>query len=358
MWNKTRVTELLNIQYPILQGPFGGGISSARLVAAVSNAGGLGAYGAYQLQPEEITEVVNEIRASTGKPFNINLWVNDIDKESESYKLEDQVLLKKFFQSYFNELGIPFPEQLPVPLSKFEKQAETLLKIKPPVFSFVFGIPSVAILKECKKLGIITIGAITTLDEALVAEAAGVDIILATGFEAGGHRPSFLKPAEDSLVGTFVLVRQVVDKIKKPVIAAGGIADGKGIAAALKLGADAVQVGTAFLACEESNATAIHKQKLFSADAKNTVLSRVFTGRLARGISNSISDELKNNPVKTAPFPLQSYIMTQIKNAAIEQNRHDLVTFWAGQIAPILKHNKASVLFDSLVAETKAILET
>jgi nitronate monooxygenase len=177
------------------------------------------------------------------------------------------------------------------------------------VFSFVFGIPSAAILEECRKLNIKTVGAATTLDEALALEAAGVDMIIASGFEAGGHRPSFLAPAEESITGTFVLLQIIKEKVKTPVIAAGGIATGRGIAAALTLGADAVQVGTAFLACDESGALPIHRQMLFSNAAKYTTLSRAFTGRLGRGITSRIAKDLAGKEKQFLPFPLQTNFM-------------------------------------------------
>jgi len=268
VWNKTKVTKLLGIAYPILQGPFGGNLSSVQLVATVSNAGGLGGYGAYTLSPHEIIDVDKQIKAATNKPYNINLWVSDTDAIGGTVSDEQFEKARQLFKPYFDELGIPLPQKPSPFLSRFENQVEVILHQRPPVFSFTFGIPSADILEQCRKRGIVTAGAATTLDEAIALEAAGVDIIIASGFEAGGHRPSFLAPAESSTVGTFVLLQLIKDKVKTPVIATGGIADGKGVAASLALGADAVQIGTAFLACEESNATTIHRQMLFSKEAK------------------------------------------------------------------------------------------
>jgi nitronate monooxygenase len=218
----------------------------------------------------------------------------------------------------------------------------------------MFGIPSPAILEQCRKLGIATIGAATTLDEAIALEAAEVDLIIASGFEAGGHRPSFLASSETSLTGTFVLLQQIKEKVRTPVIAAGGIATGKGIAAALALGADAVQIGTAFLACEESNALDIHREMLFSNASKYTVLTRAFTGRLGRGLKSKISEETYKKEESFLPFPLQTQFMSSLRQAAIAQKKWELVLFWGGQIAPILKHKKAADLMNSLVEETTA----
>jgi len=357
MWYNTIVAELLTIDYPILQGPFGGNLSSVELVATVSNMGGLGGYGAYTLSPQEIIDVDNKIKASTNKPYNINLWVSDTDAPNGTITVEQYEVAVKIFKPYFEEVGINLPEK-PTPfISKFENQVQTILDIRPKLFSFVFGIPSADILEQCRKLGILTAGTATTLDEALVLESAGVDMIVASGLEAGGHRPSFLASAESSTTGTFVLLQLIREKIKTPVIAAGGIANGKGVAAALVLGADAAQIGTAFLATDESNATPIHKQMLFSDAAKYTILSRAYTGRLGRGITCPIAEDLIHKENNFLPFPLQSQFMSHLRKAAIEQEKWDMILFWCGQIAPVLRHTKAAELMRSVIEETTAYFD-
>lgn len=354
MWNKTKASEILGIQYPILQGPFGGNLSSVKLVSVVSNAGGLGGYGAYTLSPQELIETDQQIKAATNKPYNINLWVSDTDAVEGSVTDEQFKMAQALFKPYFDELGIALPGK-PVPFkSRFENQVEVILHQKPPVFSFMFGIPSADILERCHKLGIVTAGAATTLDEAIALELAGVDLIIASGFEAGGHRPSFLATAESSTTGTFVLLQLIKEKVKTPIIAAGGIANGKGVAAALALGADAVQIGTAFLACEESNATTKHRQMLFSEAARYTTLSRIFTGRLGRGITSRIAKDLVHKEHGFLPFPLQTQFMSHLRKAAMEQEKWDMILFWGGQISPVLKHTKAGELMKSIVEETTA----
>jgi len=358
MWYNTTVTKLIGVKYPILQGPFGGNLSSAELVAAVSNAGGLGGYGAYTLSPQEIIEVHEKIEASTSKPYNINLWVSDLDTLNGSVTDEQFEETRKLFKPYFDEAGIPVPQKPDPFQSRFENQVQAILDIKPKVFSFVFGAPSAHILEQCRKLGIKTIGAATTLDEATVLESNGVDMIVASGFEAGGHRPSFLSAAETSLTGTFVLLQLIKEKVKTPLIAAGGIASGRGVAAALTLGADAVQVGTAFLACEESGASHLHKRMLFSNTAKYTTLTRAFTGRLGRGITTKLAKDVAGKEKEFLPFPLQSTFMSSLRQAASDQQKLEMIMFWSGQIAPILQHKKASVLMKSLIEETTSILKT
>lgn len=356
MWYNTKVTELLGIDYPIMQGPFGGNLSSVELVATVSNAGGLGGYGAYTSSPQEIVEINNKIKASTNKPYNLNLWVSDTDSPGGTVTDEQYEQAKKIFKPYFDEAGITLPPK-PAPFqSRFENQVQVILDIRPKVFSFVFGIPSDLVLEQCRRSGIKTAGGATTLDEAVALENAGVDMIIASGFEAGGHRPSFLASAEQSMVGTFVLVQLITEKVKTPVAAAGGIANGRGIAAAFTLGADAVQIGTAFLACEESGALPIHRSRLLSSQAKYTMLSRAFTGRLGRGIANKIAKELTGKESQFLPFPLQSSFMSSLRSAALENQKWDMIHFWSGQIAPLLQHKKASALMRSLIEETTRIM--
>jgi len=351
MWNKTRITELLGIKYPILQGPLGGGFSTTNLLIAVSNAGGLGSYGAYTLSPEQLQEVGEELKAKTNKPYNINLWVSDIDSKLKDYPVERIEKIKQLFKPYFDEVGVSLPSLLTNIPSKFEKQVEVLFKIRPAVFSFSFGIPSQSILDECRRLNIKLVGAATTLDEAQLLQEAKVDAIIAAGFEGGGHRPSFLKPAEDSLTGTFALLQQFKGKIKIPIIAAGGITNGRGIAAALTLGADAIQLGTAFLACEESNATDAHRQLLFSDAAKYTVLSKALTGRLGRMLPNRIADGMKQ-VTEVLPFPLQTQFLAPLKAEALKQGKTELAHLWAGQGAPALKYRKVDELIQALIEET------
>ena len=355
MWNSTKITQLLGIEYPILQGPMGGGFSTAALLAAVSNAGGLGSYGAYTLAPEEIREAGKEIKLATSKPYNINLWVNDVDESLLNYPPEKLEKIKQHFRPYFDELGIPLPDLSSNIPSKFEKQVEVLFELKPAVFSFIFGIPSKEILQESRKLGIKNIGAATTLEEALTLEDAEVDAIIAAGFEAGGHRPSFLKPAQDSFTGLFSLVQQLKAKTKTPIIAAGGIIDAKGIAAAMTLGADAVQLGTAFMVTDESGAAPVHKEMLFQNPNVPTTVSKSLTGRMGRMISNKISDAV---PFETEvlPFPLQTKLIAPLKVAALAQGRTDLISFWSGQNTSNLKHHKANELMQALIAETSLIL--
>jgi nitronate monooxygenase len=234
-------------------------------------------------------------------------------------------------------------------MPRYDEQIETVLELQPPVFSFVFGVPSDDILERCRSAGITTIGAATIPEEAKLLADAGVDMIVATGMEAGGHRVSFLREPEECLTGTLALVPAVADTVKVPVIAAGGIADNRGIDAVLKLGASAAQIGTAFLACEESGAPAAHRALMFTDRNRSTVLTRAFTGRLARGLENRWTRELATRLAELPPFPIQSWFVGQLRAAALAAGNTDLMSLWSGQIAPNLVHRDASALLDALV---------
>lgn len=350
MWNNTGFTRLAGIRYPIVQGPFGGGLSSVVLTSAVSNSGGLGSFGCQPLSAGEIIETCTQIRKLTDKPFNINLWINDRDSRLSEYDEENYRTLTDLFKPYFEELGLPVPVR-PVDLGQtFENQIEAIFEAKPAVFSFVYGIPTETILEKCRTMGIITIGAATTVDEAIALEKAGVDAVVATGFEAGGHRVSFIRSPEDSLTGLFSLLPQVVDHVKIPVIAAGGIADVRGVKAAFALGAHGVQIGTAFLATDQSNASKDHKEKLFSGDSRYTTLTKVFTGRLARGLRNRLTEELKDRQHLMAPYPLQGKFLGHLKAyPATEGSNPDFKAFWSGQSASLLKYKDAGDLMRDLI---------
>jgi len=359
MWYKTRLTEKLNLRYPIVQGPFGGGHSSPELVAAVTNAGGLGSFGAMGLAPEELGALCASIRAQTGGAFAVNLWVSteDDDARDETIGARYQEALAPL-RPLFEELGIAPPPLAPLAPHDFAAQAEALVEAAPPVFSFVFGVPSSNILERCRQRGIITAGTATTVEEAVALDQAGVDVIVATGFEAGGHRVSFLRSAESSLMGTLSLVPQVVDSVRAPVVAAGGIADGRGVAAVLALGASGAQIGTAFLACEESNATEHHRESLHSERAWHTTLTRAYSGRLGRGLANRISEAYEQRHERPLPYPLQGQLSRALRETGESRGQLEFTPLWAGQSARLVRDRHADALFQRLVSEVEASLRS
>jgi nitronate monooxygenase len=353
-WNENRLTAKLGIDYPVIQGPLGG-LSSQKLTAAVSNFGGLGSFGAHGLAPEAIQEVIGQIRSQTSKPFAMNLWVS---MEDEGARTSDENAFNRSLApltTHLAALGAPRPTFKPYSPARFEDQARVLLDAKVPVFSFIFGIPPREVLEECREKSIVTIGTATTPEEAAALEEAGVDAIVASGFEAGGHRGSFLRAAQDSLTGTLSLVPQIFDIVDVPVIAAGGIADARGVIAALALGAEAVQMGTVFLACEESGASVLHRQAIRGKKAGHTALTKGFTGRLARGIHNRLLEELNQEGTAILPYPLQRRLVRSLAIPAEAAGRSDLLPLWAGQSANLSAGTDVLAFLTSLVEEVSEI---
>src|SRR3954469_2124473 len=353
-WHRNRLTAKLGIEYPIIQGPLGG-LSSQRLTAAVSNFGGLGSYGAHSRTPDEIGTVIAEIRSLTSRPFAMNLWVSMEDEGARSSNDAEFNRSLAPLAGHLAALGAPRPAYQPYSPIRFEDQARVLLEANVPIFSFIFGIPAREILEECRAKGIVTIGTATTPDEAAALEQAGVDAVVASGFEAGGHRGSFLRAPEDSLTGTLSLVPQVVDAVDVPVIAAGGIADARGVIAAFALGAEAVQMGTAFLACEESGASRLHRDALMRSEAGHTALTKGFTGRLARGIHNRLLEDLNRPGTEILPYPLQRALVRNLSTAAEAAGRADLLPLWAGQSATVSSWTDVTAFLSSLVDDLSEI---
>jgi len=358
MWNQTRVSELLGIRYPIIQGPFGGGLSTIQLTAVVSNAGGMGSFGAHHLAPTQIKETVAAIRGLTARPFAINLWI-PLPGEAELRLRPDEFAANvSRLKPYYDALGLREPEFRETFNPRFDDQIEAVLEARPPVLSVVFGIPSREILSALRQRAIKTIGAATTVDEACALEEAGVDLIVASGSDAGGHRPSFLESAEKSLTGTFALIPQVVDAIDTPIVAAGGIGDGRGVVAALVLGAEGAQVGTAFLATHESGASEAHKAELASESARHTALTRVFSGRLARRIRNRFIEEMSSREVELPPYPIQNWFTRSIRAAADHGGRAEYLPLWAGQSAALGHRRPAAATFAGLVEGAELLLRS
>jgi nitronate monooxygenase len=279
----------------------------------------------------------------------MNLWVS---MEDDGARTSDAAAFSRALSPlvpHIAETGGTIPVWAPYKPVRFEDQARVILDANVPAFSFICGIPPREILDEAKRKGIVTIGTATTRDEAVALEQAGVDIVVASGFEAGGHRGSFLRPAQDSLTGTFSLVPQTVDAVSIPVVAAGGIADARGIAAAFALGAEGVQMGTVFLACEESGAHPLHREAILSGKGQRTALTKGFTGRLARGIDNQLLQQLNGPGVEILPYPLQRSLMRNLALPAQRAGRADLLALWAGQSAGLARSQNVSELLRILV---------
>lgn len=354
-WKDTRATRLFNIDLPIVLGPFGG-LSSVELAATVSDSGGLGSYGLYAYDAERIAATARELREASGKPFALNLWLPVEGEEPPTTDAGQFAAYVDILRPYFELVGVEPPVQPDTYLPDLQEQIQAAVDARPAVLSFVFGVPSKAVIEQAHRNGIVVVATATTVDEAVALDAGGVDAIVATGMEAGGHRVSFLRAPEDSLVGTMALVPQVVDAVTVPVIAAGGVSDGRGVAAALALGADAVQIGSAFLATRQSAISAAHLAAMRGPDAARTVLTRAFSGRLARGIPNRVIAELAD-PAAHAPFPIQNWLTGKFRSAAAAQGIPDLMSLWAGQSTPLLREDDARKLVDKIVESVDSIYE-
>lgn len=340
-----RLTSLLGIEHAIVQGPFGGGLSSVALTAAVSAAGGLGSFGANHLAPDDITALVGELRSAVprGLPFNVNLWVPHPGEAELRPSAADVERLRPLYE----RLDLQPPGgYAPPPL--FDDQIDALLAAAPPVISFVMGVPPARVVTEARRRGIVTLGTATTVDEAVAIEAAGLDVVIASGSDAGGHRGAFLRPVTESLVGTFSLIPQVADAVGVPVLAAGGVTDRRGVAAALALGADGVQVGTGFLATVESGTSAVHKAALHGPDAHITVLTRLFSGRHARAIVNPLIRELAAEEENVPAYPVQNVLMQPLRRTAAARGDASYVNLWAGQAAALSRPIPAADYLASL----------
>lgn len=298
-----------------------------------------------------IEDVIAQLRSRTTKPFALNLWVSMEDEGASTSNEMDFHNALAPLTPHIHAVGGKIPAYTPHSPKRFEDQARVLLDANVPVFSFIYGIPPQEILDEARRKQIVLLGTATTPDEAKALEQAGVDAIVASGFEAGGHRGSFLKPAEDSLTGTFSLVPQVADAVSVPILAAGGIADARGVAAAFALGVEGVQIGTAFLACEESGASALHRELILSGRAARTGLTRGFTGRLARGVQNQLMKELNHPQTTVLPYPLQRELMRHLALPSQEAKNSDLLALWAGQSASLAHCTNVATYWTQLIAD-------
>jgi nitronate monooxygenase len=345
---KHALLQRLGIEQPILLAPMAGSGGTPELAAAVSNAGGLGAWGGAYSKPDDIAAAIHRIRQLTARPFNINLFAGGYDNDR---KVEPQPMLEIMREAHAR-LGLPPPALPPVPSDPFDAQLEAVLEARPPMFSFTFGIPAPAQIAALKKRGIAVVGTATTLAEARQLEQADVDAIVAQGAEAGAHRGTFAAPFEDSMVPLATLVREIGARVKLPVIASGGIMDGRDVAAALTLGAAAVQLGTAFLPCPESGAPPAYKRALLDARTDTTVITRAFSGRPARGLTNAFIAMMAGREHAILPFRQQNDLTRPMRNASGQQGVADFISLWAGQGVARSRTLPAADLVNILIEES------
>jgi nitronate monooxygenase len=319
--------RLLGIELPILQAPMAG-VQGSALAIAVSSAGGLGALPCATLSPEAMRREIAAIRAATPRPFNVNFFCH----ATSAPDLAREAAWREALAPYYAELGVEATGPAGPSRAPFGAEAlEVVRALAPPVVSFHFGLPPPELLAGVRATGAKILSSATTVEEALWLEARGVDAVIAQGIEAGGHRGMFLSDDVSTQLGTFALVPQVARAVKVPVVAAGGIADAAGVAAALALGAAAVQVGTAYLLCPEATTSPIHRAALAGEAARHTAVTNVFTGRPARGIVNRVVRELGPMRAGVPAFPMAAPALAPLRAKAESLGRGDFSTLWAGQ---------------------------
>ena len=353
MWPDHRIQDLFEIELPIIQAPMAGSVGS-EMVIAVSEAGGLGSLPCAMLNPEQMRNELGVIRQRTSRPINLNFFCHQPPQNDPAR----ENAWKQRLESYYIELGLD--PQAPVPAAArapFDSaMCDLVEEFKPEVVSFHFGLPERALLDRVRATGAKIISSATTVDEARWLEDQGCDAIIAQGYEAGGHRGVFLTDDISTQAGTMALVPQVVDAVKVPVIAAGGIADARGIVAASALGASAVQIGTAYLFCPEAKVSPLHRDALKRAKDNDTVLTNVFTGRPARGIVNRIVREVGPMSDLAPEFPLAAGALAPLRAKAEAAGSGDFSPLWSGQAAAFGREIPAGDLTRQLGAEALAHL--
>jgi nitronate monooxygenase len=353
MWSDRRLVELFQIKHPIVLAPMAG-FGTVDLAAAVSNAGGLGSIGCAVMAPELVAKTVAELRRLTTKPIGLNFFCHDPAKADAA---RERAWHEKL-SSYYRELGIDPATSTPgLDLAPFGDAAcAAVEQVRPEVVSFHFGLPQPKLVDRVKAAGCKVISSATTIDEACWLETHGADAIIAQGAEAGGHRGTFLdsdwKRAVASQAGTFALVPQIADAVSVPVLAAGGIGDGRGIEAAFALGAAGVQIGTAFLLCAEAATPPLHREALRNARVNQTVVTNVFSGRPARVLVNRLVAEIGPWSDALPDFPLAMGELAPLR-AAAEKGSSDFMPLWSGQAAALAREMPAKMLIETLVREAK-----
>jgi len=362
----------LNIQYPVIQAPMAGGVTTPKLTAEVSNAGGLGTIGAGYMTPDELRKCIQSVRSLTKMPFGVNLFIpqsggvktsraalqrDKSPSEDMAYSDTDIVLdMNRKLDSYRRELGIPENPSRDFHGDSFEKQLEVVLAERVKVFTFTFGVPSLEVVRNFKQQGTYVMGTATTVPEALYLEKHEVDAIIAQGSEAGGHRGTFLHASETPLIGTLALIPQVVDAVNIPVIAAGGVMDGRGLAACLMLGAVAVQMGSAFIACTESGAHELYKKALLKAEAHQVAMTTAYSGKAARGIKTKFMNDMCEYRGEVPPYPVQNTLTMDIRQAAAQQGNQNYMSLWAGQGVGMAQRIGAGELLEHTVSQATKLL--
>lgn len=353
MWPDRRILDLFGIAHPIIQAPMAGN-TTPQMVIAVAQAGGLGSLASAQYTPTQAREAILTVRAATTKPINVNFFCHTTPAPDATHTETWRAAL----EPYYLEFGLD-PHDMPSGAGRTPFDAELCAIVeetRPEIVSFHFGLPVQPLLDRVRATGAKIISSATTVAEARWLEENGCDAIIAMGWEAGGHRGTFLEGAVARQVGTFALVPQVVDAVRVPVIAAGGIADARGIVAAFALGASAVQIGTAYLFTPEATVSPVHRAALDSVTDEGTVVTNVFTGRPARGVVNRLVRERGPLSPDVPEFPFASAPLVPLRARAEERGSGDFTNMWSGQAARLARPVPAGELTRTLAAQALAWL--
>jgi len=349
----TPFSEKLGLRLPLIAAPMAGGPTTPELVAACSAAGALGSFGFAYTQPDEMKRQAAAVRAKTDRPFGVNLFVSPqpgvISPASQEKALQA-------VGAYYKEFGLPAPEPVKPPYAPdLEAQFAAVEEIRPAVFTVHLGGLTREQVKRFQAKGVLLGGSATCVAEAKALQAVGFDFVIAQGGEAGGHRGTYLRDPYQALTGTLALTRMIVEAIELPVVAAGGIMDGAGIAAALALGAECAQLGTAFIPCPESGAAQVHKDLLVHGTEDETGITEKFSGKPARGLVNRFMKEMTNAPVLT--FPAQNTVTGKLRQASAKAGKPDFIALWAGQAGSLARAMPAAELIATLETETLRALK-
>lgn len=351
----TPLCDLLGIEYPIIQAPMAGGPTTPGLVAAVSAAGALGSFGHAYTGADTMRADAAAVRARTARPFNLNLFAAPVPAEPP---LAQQRTAIEAVRPFLERHGLPVPERVAPPYApELAAQLEAICDLRPAVCTIHLGELTPAVLARIRGLGIRLGSAATSVREARHLEGLGADFVIAQGGEAGGHRGTFLGPWEQAMTGTLALVRQIVRAVRVPVVAAGGIMDGAGIAAVLALGAQAAQLGTAFVVCEESGAPAVHKKAIVDMDGDETTMTHAFSGKPARGVRNQFTETAEREGWPLLPFPAHAKLTAPLRQAGARAGSADVIAAWSGQAGSLARPMPAAELVRLLVDETREAID-
>lgn len=351
-WPENILTEQLDLRLPLIQAPMAGGSTTPELVAAVSNAGALGSLAAPLLTPAQILDQCARIRTLTERPFAVNLFVLEPGPVDQDVLAAGIARLKP----YTDELGLPPPAAPAQFCQSVSAQLEAVLEVRPALASFTFGVLSAAAVARLRDADIRVMGTATNVAEAIAWQEAGADYVCAQGCEAGGHRGTFIGSFERSCVGLFALLPQIVDAVRLPVVAAGGIMDGRGIAASLMLGASGAQLGTAFLAADEAGIHSAYKDRLTLTADTGTLVTSAFSGRPARAIGNRFSAAMALHLASLPPYPVQNALTGPLRAHAAQTGQLEYMSLYAGQAAGMARRMPAAELVALLRTETELLL--